>query len=292
MPILEGFIIKADSGFYYVFSDGKVYETKLRGKTKQSQGLGYPGDRVKFSLTNPGTGVIEEILKRKNLLQRPLVANGDQLLMVMSLSYPTLDFNVLDRLMVTARHTGLEPVLVLNKKDEERNEISEKVLTVYPIQIIQVSAVSGVGIEELKQCLSGKLSILAGPSGVGKTSILNRLDSKILNPTGSLGEKIKRGKHTTRTSMLYEIGNGLLADTPGFSRVDLPQGLLKEELAAYYPEYGEFNSTCQFTSCLHYKERVCGVKVAVEAELLDKGRYERYLYLLEELKENEERRYK
>lgn len=289
---MRGRIIKADSGFYYVFAEERIYETKLRGKTKKDQGIAYPGDIVTFTPVDTEKGVIDQIEQRRNLMERPLVANSDQILLVMSLSYPKLDFNVLDRLLVNVHRAGLDPVLLLNKCDEGDVSMEERIRKAYPIPILMVSANTGIGIDELKALLKGKLSVLAGPSGVGKTSILNRLDSRLLEPTGSLGQKIQRGKHTTRSSHFYNIGDGLIADTPGFSRVDLPKDMRSEELPSLYPEYADLLADCQFTSCSHQHEAICAVKSAVSEGLLDQERYQRYIYLLEELKENDERRYK
>ena len=288
----EGRIIRSDSGFHYIYADGKVYECRMRGKTKRNQGKAYPGDMAEMTPTDDGKGILESIRPRKNLLPRPTIANGDQLLMVMTLSFPALDFNVLDRLIIIARKARLAPVIILNKADEAEPGLLDKVVRSYDLPVLVVSTVTGQGIGELKALLKDKLSILAGPSGVGKTSLLNRLEGRMLNPTGALGEKIKRGRHTTRTSQFYEIAGGLLADTPGFSRVDLPPEMNKEDLPPLYEEYAALAPECQFKGCLHWKEVHCKVKEQVAEGNLDAGRYERYVYLLEELKQQEERRYK
>ena len=287
-----GRIIKGDSGFYYVYAEGTIYECKLRGKLKLTHKKAYPGDIVEFIVDENDKGTIETIEARHNLLPRPAIANSDQLLIVMSLSYPTIDFNVLDRLLVLSQWHKIEPLIVLNKKDEDIDNIGPEIAKAYPFKVIEVSAVSGFGVDTLKEVLKGKLSVLAGPSGVGKSSILNVLDSKLLKETGVLGDKIKRGRHTTRTSMFYEVAGGLIADTPGFSRLDLPIEMVMEDLTRYYPEFQEFTKDCYFNGCIHHKEKVCGVKEALKEGKLDQGRYDRYLYMLEEIKENKERRYK
>lgn len=292
VAVTEGRIIRSDSGFHYIYAGGRLYECRMRGKAKRDHGKAFPGDLVEMTPTEEGKGLIETVKVRKNLLRRPAIANGDQLLIVMSLSYPQLDFNVLDRMLVIAVRTGLEPVLILNKADEAEAGLEDEVRRAYPLKILAVSARSRVGIEDLKALLRNRMSIFAGPSGVGKTSLLNQLEGRMLNPTGSLGEKIKRGRHTTRTTTFYQIGDGLLADTPGFSRVDLPPEMNKEDLPPLYREYATLAPGCQFKGCLHWREADCRVKDAVEEGTLDRGRYERYLYLLEELKIQEERRYK
>lgn len=289
---MKGRIIKGDSGFYYVYANGTVFECRLRGKLKQNNSKGYPGDIVDFTSDRDSKGTIENIHNRVNLLPRPAIANSDQLLIVMSLTYPKLDYNVLDRLLVLAQWHKMVPVIVLNKKDEDTNNLGREISETYPFLSIEVSAFSGYGIEELKNILAEKMSVLAGPSGVGKSSILNVLDSKLLKETGTLGEKLKRGRHTTRTSQFYEVSGGLIADTPGFSRIDLPGDMEPAELGRLYPEFAKYTVECHFNSCLHQKEKSCGVKDALARGEIDQGRYERYIYMLEELRFNKERRYK
>lgn len=289
---MKGRIIKGDSGFYYVYSQGSLYECRLRGKLKLKQKKAYPGDIVDMVIDENHKGVIEYIDERKNLLPRPAISNSDQLLIVMSLSYPKIDYNVLDRLLVLSQWHKIKPIIILNKKDEDYDNIGIKIADTYPFDVFLVSAISGEGIDKLVDILRDKLSVLAGPSGVGKSSILNILDSKLLKETGVLGEKLKRGRHTTRTSQFYEVDGGLIADTPGFSRLDLPIEMEMEDLTLYYPEFNEFSKDCYFNGCLHHMEKVCGVKKALSDGKIDQDRYDRYLYMLEEIKENKERRYK
>lgn len=239
-------------------------------------------------------GVLEKVFPRKNLLLRPPIANGDQLLIVMSLSYPVIDFNLLDRILIMSSFSKITPILVLNKTDEANDEQIAKIRKIYSqlqLPIHGISALEKKGLEPVKKVLENKLSILIGPSGVGKSSFLNALDSNLVLKTGVLGLKQGKGKHTTRTSMFYHVNKGLIADTPGFSRLDLPD-IDKEELSLLYDDYRPFSLNCQFNGCLHHKEKKCGVKEAVDQGILDRERYNRYLYFLEELKDKEERRYK
>lgn len=289
---MRGRIIKGDSGFYYVYSEGVLYECKLRGKLKLKHKKAYPGDIVEYVVDEHNKGSIEYIEDRRNLLPRPAIANSDQLLIVMSLSYPKIDYNVLDRLLVLSQWNKIDPIIVLNKKDEDTNDLGSIIKKVYPFPICEVSANTGYGIDALKNILKGKLSVLAGPSGVGKSSILNALDGELILTTGLLGEKLKRGRHTTRTSEFYAVEGGLIADTPGFSRLDLPIEMNMEDLTGFYPEFYEYSRNCYFNGCLHHKEKNCQVKKALEENKIDKDRYDRYIYLLEEIKENKERRYK
>lgn len=289
---MKGRIIKGDSGFYYVYSKGFLYECRLRGKLKLMHKKAYPGDIVEIEIDKNNKGTIESIEERINLLPRPAIANSDQLLIVVSLSYPKIDFNVLDRLLVISQWHKIKPVIILNKKDEDFDNIGLKISGSYPFEVYEISAITGYGIDRLKNILVDKLSVLAGPSGVGKSSILNKLDTKLLKETGVLGDKLKRGRHTTRTSQFYEVDGGLIADTPGFSRLDLPIEMVMEDLTQYYPEFYEFTKDCYFNGCLHHMEKVCGVKKALSEGKINQDRYNRYLYMLEEIKENKERRYK
>ncbi|MDD2370730.1 MAG: ribosome small subunit-dependent GTPase A [Firmicutes bacterium] len=289
---MRGRIIRGDSGFYYVYSNSILYECKLRGKLKLTHKKAYPGDIVEIIVDDNLKGSIESIEARKNLLPRPAIANSDQLLIVMSLSYPTIDFNVLDRLLVLSQWHKIEPMIVLNKKDEDKVDLGKAISEIYPFLVIEVSATTGYGLDILKKQLEGKLSVLAGPSGVGKSSILNVLDGKLIRSTGVLGDKLKRGRHTTRTSEFYEVNGGLIADTPGFSRLDLPIEMKMEDLTEYYPEFYKYTQDCFFNGCLHDKEKKCGVKNALLEGKINQDRYDRYIYMLGEIKENKERRYK
>lgn len=288
----KGLVIKADSGFYYIYTEDRVLEGKIRGKAKLESGRPYPGDWVEFQQIGAESAIIESIEPRKSLLQRPLIANGDQLLIVMSLSFPLLDYHVLDRLLIQAIYGSISPILILNKGDEAEGGIFNQIENAYPFPVYRISALTGEGIEAVKELLHGRFSILAGPSGVGKTSILNALDSRILSATGSLGEKLQRGRHTTRTTRFFAIAGGMLADTPGFSRVDLPESMKPDMLKDCYPEFEGYRGLCRFKGCLHENEEECGVKDAVHRGLVDPGRYERYRYFLQELKDQEERRYR
>ena len=290
---LQGRIIKIDSGFFYIYREDKIYECKLRGKLKVANDNLYVGDNAEFTIFDNNYGIIEKILKRNNLIDRPKIANVDQLFIVMSLGYPKIDYNVLDRILILSRRQGVKPVIILNKYDQGvEAELIEIKKTYKDYDLLFTSTKTGEGIEELKSLIKGKLSVFAGPSGVGKSSLLNVICGKIMNLTGSLGLKIHRGKHTTRTSQLYNVAEGLIADTPGFSRVDFPKDMKMRELPELYHEYKIVSQNCKFNGCLHYHEKNCAVKSLVSEGLLSQDRYDRYIYFLNELKEIEERRYK
>lgn len=289
----QGRIIKIDSGYIYIFYQNKIIECKIRGKVKNSNQNVYIGDIAKFFYTDKDKGIVEGILSRKNYIDRPKIANIDQIFIVMSLSYPRLDYNILDRLLITSLKQKIKPILLFNKYDQSKMEDIECISKVYnSYNLIYTSIKTMEGIDKVKGLVKNKLSVLAGPSGVGKSSLLNILGGKFINPTGSLGMKIKRGKHTTRVSCIYVMNEGLIADTPGFSRVNFPKDMKVRELPELYLEYKELRCRCKLVSCLHYMETDCEVKRALKAKILCENRYKRYRYFLEELKKNEERRYK
>ncbi len=292
-----GIIMKGYSGFYYVLDEQQqVWECSLRGKFRLKKQTFLPGDKVSCTKIDEYAkkGVIEEVLPRRSQLDRPLVANVDQVVIVMALAHPVPDFRLLDRMLIMARKHQVSPVLCLNKADlVEPGQAStcqksyEK--TGYPVLL--TSTVKNWGLEKLKELMKDKITVFAGPSGVGKSSLLNSLQAGLTLVTGEISAKISRGKHTTRhvQLMVFSVG-GLLVDTPGFSKLSLPQELKREELISYYPDFLEFHHLCRFKTCLHREEPECRVREAVEKGLLDEGRYRRYLEIIAEVVA-EERRY-
>lgn len=288
----KGIIIKGYSGFYYVQTGSEVWECTLRGKYRIKNQDFLVGDRVLVSPVNDGRAVIEKVLTRKNQLIRPPVANVEQVIIVMSLENPPPDLMLLDRLLVMGEFHGLDLAISFNKADLVTQDFMDELSSVYKnvgYTVILSSAKTLMGINTLRECLKDKISVLAGPSGVGKSSLLNAVQPGLSLKTGGVSHKSKRGRHTTRhVELLSLAGGGFVADTPGFSRLDLPE-MLREDLASYFPEIAELKVNCRFSSCLHHTEPDCAVRSAFDAGLIHPGRYNNYLYLLEEVISNERR---
>ncbi|HWQ72821.1 MAG TPA: ribosome small subunit-dependent GTPase A [Desulfitobacteriaceae bacterium] len=291
--MIQGIILKGYSGFYYVFAQDRVWECSLRGRFRiQAQDF-FPGDRVEILPAAGGKASIEKVEPRRNILIRPPIVNVDQALLVFARTSPDPDYNFLDRLLIQVSEAAVKPVLVVTKLDllSEDIEKSEDLFAYYQkigYEVYRVSNINGQGIEEVSDCLTGKISVLAGQSGVGKSSLLNALCPDFKLKTGKVSNKIFRGRHTTRHVELMVCAGGLVADTPGFSSLYLPK-IKKEDLAGYFPEFESYQGCCRFSSCLHNKEPDCAVKEAVRTKEILAQRYEHYLLFLQELIINERR---
>lgn len=287
---MTGKIIKGIAGFYYVH-DGisKVYECKAKGIFRNKKIKPLVGDNVEFSILDEeeGTGNIIDILKRDNELIRPAVANIDQAMIVFAVTDPEPNLNLLDRFLVAMEAQDVPVVICFNKKDLATAEEAAKLTSIYEAAGYEVhltNAKSGEGIEEIKAILRGKTTALAGPSGVGKSSITNEIQPEAEMETGEISEKIKRGKHTTRHSELFFVETETyVMDTPGFSSMFV-ENMKPEELQQFFPEFDEFIPDCRFLGCVHVGERECGVKDAVKEGKLSKNRYENYRLIYDELK--------
>lgn len=290
--MIAGILLKGYSGFYYVYAEGRVWECSLRGRFRIKEQEFLPGDRVQIL---PGTGnkaTIEKVEERRNSLVRPTIANVDQAFLVFALLSPRPDLNLLDRLLIQVSEVGIKPIIILNKVDQAEEQggtaMSENAvpsLDYYKklgYDLVKVSARTGQGIAEVREHLKGKVTVLAGPSGVGKSSLVNALEPGFELKTGEISRKMKRGRHTTRHVELMVCGEGLIADTPGFSSLYLPK-MKREELSFFFPEFADVPGKCRFTSCLHHKEPDCAVKAAVESGQIEKTRYEHYCLFLEEV---------
>lgn len=292
---INGIILKGIAGFYYVKTDSGVYECKARGKIKNKKITPLVGDNVKMNIEDEVTmkGVIEEILPRRNELLRPTVANVDQAIIVFAIHNPEPSMNLIDKLTVLSEYSNLEILLVFNKLDLDNDHHFrelEKVYRTTGYKVIATSTYSEDGIDELKECLRGKISVFAGPSGVGKSSLLNDIQSGLTLQTGELSEKIKRGKHTTRHSELVELDiEGWVVDTPGFTSLNI-DFIDEDELGELYPEFEDASESCKFANCLHLNEPGCKVLEAIEIGEISKERYETYVYFINQIKEA--RRYK
>lgn len=282
--------MKGIAGFYYVH-DGisNVYECKAKGIFRNKKIKPLVGDNVEFTILDEQkkTGNIVDILERENELIRPAVANIDQAMVVFAATDPEPNLNLLDRFLVTMESQEVPVVICFNKKDLVTEEEANKLISIYEAAGYEVhltNAKSGEGIEKIRGLLQGKTTVLAGPSGVGKSTITNEIQPEAEMETGTISEKIKRGKHTTRHSELFFVeADTFVMDTPGFSSMFV-DNMKPEELQQFFPEFDDFIPACRFLGCVHVGERECGVKDAVKKEILSKARYENYRLIYEELK--------
>lgn len=287
---MQGKIIKGIAGFYYVnVVEFGVYECKAKGIFRKEKQKPLVGDNVEIEVLDEETmtGNITALLPRKNELIRPAVANIDQALVVFAVTRPSPHFNLLDRFLVMMERQDIPVVLCFNKEDIAEDEQVEKLRSVYEgcgYPCVFTSALEERNIEKIKELLKGKTTVIAGPSGVGKSSLINILNPDAKMETGDISSKIERGKHTTRHSELFTIAqDSYIMDTPGFSSLYV-NDFEKEELKYYFPEFDPYEGTCRFLGCDHVHEPDCAVKAAVEAAEIHEIRYKDYLEMYEELK--------
>lgn len=285
---MKGIIVKALSGFYYVAVSGKTYECKARGNFRKSGVSPLVGDRVEIELTGENSGIVDRVYDRKNCLSRPPVANIDKLFIVSSYTSPKVNTLIIDKMTVIAEHNSIEPIIVFNKCDMGSFQKWQKIYENAGFKTYTVSAESGEGFDELEAELKDSVSAFTGNSGVGKSSILNRILGSELISTGEVSEKLGRGRHTTRHTELYELPfGGFVADTPGFSALELDafDYELKEDLENCFKDFKEFKENCKFSSCTHTKEKGCAVLEAVERGEIEETRHSSYLAFFEEMKD-------
>ena len=288
---MQGKIVKGISGFYYVHVVGSgIYECKAKGIFRQQKMKPLVGDDVEIDIISEEkkTGNVAAILPRKNALIRPAVANVDQALLIFAAASPNPNFNLLDRFLVMMGRQDVPVILCFNKCDLITEEQQQEIASIYEAsgcKILFVSAKKELGLKELQEILEGKTTTVAGPSGVGKSSLINLLAPEACMETGEISKKIERGRHTTRHAELIQLkGDGYIMDTPGFSSLYLPE-MEKEELQDCYPEFAAFEPYCRFQGCSHISEPDCGVKEALSEGKIHPVRYENYCQLYGELKD-------
>lgn len=283
----SGRIMKALSGFYYVKTDDKTIECKARGRFRKEGITPLVGDFVEISMEN-GKGMIEQIHSRKNAFVRPAVSNLDMLVLLASEAIPVTEPFLIDRITAIAGDQNVPVLICVNKNDLKQGSMLQGIYAQAGYEVILTSAVTGDGVEQLRQMIAGKTVAFSGNSGVGKSSILNCLAPNLAVQTGEVSEKLGRGRHTTRHIELFPLDEQtLVADTPGFSSFDTEQMefILKENLQYAFPDFASCIGKCQFHDCAHLKEPGCAVQTALAEGKIQKTRYESYVKLYEKAKE-------
>lgn len=280
--------MKALSGFYYVDvgADREPVTCRGRGKLRHQKITPLVGDRVEITVSQDGTGMVDEVLPRANQFQRPMVANMDQLVILASGAIPITNPFLIDRMISLAEYKGCEPIICFNKCDLEPARDLVNLYLQAGFRCFAISAHTGEGLEQLLEALNGKISAFTGNSGVGKSSVLNALCPQFDLKVGQVSEKLGRGRHTTRHVELFRVGGGLVADTPGFAAFDVEQMELipKEELEHTFREFRPYLEQCRFVGCAHVKERGCAVREAVDEGAIAPSRYQSYVRLYEQVK--------
>lgn len=284
---INGRIVKGIGGFYYVESSdsSELAECRARGVLRHQKIKPMVGDFVSISQDREGNMAIAKIEKRKNAFVRPPVANVDIAIIVFAAVDPEPNFLLLDKLLIASEEKQVEPIICITKTDIAERPVIDQIKEIYsqtPYTFIEMHDNDQEALNRLEACVSGKTSFLAGPSGVGKSTLANRLCSQASMETGALSQKLGRGRHTTRHVELLKLKTGgYLLDTPGFSSLQLNETITPEDLRYFFPEFEE--GRCRFNTCLHHNEPDCYVKEQLENGKISKSRYENYIYLLKEM---------
>lgn len=288
---MQGKIVKGIAGFYYIHGqDNELYECKAKGIFRNQKIKPLVGDNVIIDIINNDkkVGNIVDILKRKNELIRPHVANVDMALVIFAVANPAPNLNLLDRFLLIMKKQNVETCICFNKQDIIDKNEALNLKSIYQnagCKVLFSSVKENIGLDKLRDILKDKTTVLAGPSGVGKSSFINSIYPNANMEVGLVSKKIKRGKHTTRHSELFNIyGQTYIIDTPGFSSLYIDD-FEKEELNYYFEEFKQYENNCKFKRCVHINEPNCAVKKAVEDQKISKIRYENYISLYNELKE-------
>ena len=287
--MLYGRIIKALAGFYYVEANGMVYKTRARGRFRNNRQKPLVGDFCQFDLSGHQEGYILKMEPRLNVLERPPIANVDQALLVFSITEPDFDDILLDKFLAIVENADIKPVIIITKIDIDDTKMDDIKQRYAPYELHFIDSMSGDGVEEIKSLLKDKVTVVMGQSGVGKSTMLNALDKTQNIATGEISQALGRGRHTTRHVELIKMYGGYIADTPGFSSLEMK--LTPEELSTSYHDFRELTPDCRFRGCMHDKEPDCAVKAAVEKGTIAKSRYAHYLVMLKDARLREEKKY-
>lgn len=287
MNSLKGIVIKSTGGFYYVEAADMVYECKARGIFRKRNNSPKVGDYVKITVPDDGYCSIDEIFNRKNSLKRPPLSNIDLLIIVVSTIDPSPNYLVIDKMTAAAVDNEIEPVILVSKSDLKSGDELLNVYKTAGIKAFSYSKDDENSINAIKNYLKGKVSAFTGNSGVGKSTLLNVLYPELKLETGEISEKLGRGRHTTRTVELFKIGDGYVADTPGFSTVDLERYNMidKDNIMYCFPEFKDYLLSCRFTSCSHTCEKGCEIIKAVKDGKIAVSRHQSYVSMYNEVKD-------
>lgn len=275
----QGKILKGIGGFYYVEAAGTVYECKARGVFRKNRITPLVGDFVTITVNNNAENTIDEIHKRKNFLNRPPVSNIDSLIIVISTTEPKPNFLVADRLIANAEYKNIEPVIAISKGDILPVDVVKDVYAKSGIKVISLD--DNGAVDELKSLMEGKTTAFTGNSGVGKSTLLNRIDPTLNLSTAPISQKLGRGRHTTRQAELFKICGGFVVDTPGFSSFEFDKNEMipKDELAYCFREFREYLGGCKFSTCSHTGDKGCKIGEAVADGKISEMRYNDYIAL-------------
>ena len=287
METKQGILMKSIGGFYYVRCDDKEYECKARGSFRKSGNSPCVGDKVKIAVPDDGFAAIEEILPRKNKLKRPALANIDVLVIVCSTVDPSPNYAIIDKMTAAAVNNNMTPVIVVSKNDLKNGEEIVDIYRNSEIQVFKCSPEDTTEAKKLCDFLKGKVTAFTGNSGVGKSTLLNMMFPNLQLETGQISQKLGRGRHTTRVVELFELDGCFVADTPGFSTVDLQRYEMidKTQLQYCFPEFEKYLGECQFTSCSHTCEKGCRILKALSDGEIEETRHRSYVAMYNEVKD-------
>ena len=283
---LNGIIIKGIGGFYYIEANGDIYECKARGAFRKKKISPLAGDNVIITVRENGENTIDDILKRKNFLVRPPVANVDTLVIVSSVKEPVPSTLVIDRLTAIAVSKNIKPCIVFSKSDLGETKELEEIYKKAGLDVCSVCCKTGEGVEKVKEMIKGGITVFTGNTGVGKSSLLNCIDSRFSIETGEVSSKLGRGRHTTRDVTLHKVNDFYVADTPGFSSLDIESGelIMKDDLPYCFPEFSEYLGKCRFSSCTHTVDKGCKILDALEKGDIHESRHLSYVTMFNEVK--------